>query len=143
MEGALIASCGCLVTVARADPMHMFLFGTKRQPAATSTLLFRGGQQVSDVVLENVPSVADDLENHTSATNSTTDGDAMYGRISENVFRLTPQQIATFFEQGCVTIPNVLTPDEVAPLQAVFDGFVSGDIASQLGYVCRSLSERS
>jgi phytanoyl-CoA hydroxylase len=125
--GALLASCGCLVTVARTDPL--FLFGTtKRQPTASSIFLVRGGQQVPDVVPENVTLGADDLENHTSTTNSTTDSCALYGRISEDEFRLTPQQIATFFEQGCVTIPNVLTPDEVAPLQAVFDRFVSGDI---------------
>jgi phytanoyl-CoA hydroxylase len=52
-----------------------------------------------------------------------------YGRISDDEFRLTPSQVRTFFEQGCVTIPNVLTADEVAELQTIFDRVASGEIA--------------
>jgi phytanoyl-CoA hydroxylase len=53
---------------------------------------------------------------------------AFYGRISPTEFILSPEQIRTFFEEGCVTIPNVLTQEEVAELQGVFDRFVSGEI---------------
>jgi len=51
-----------------------------------------------------------------------------YGRVSEDEFRLTPEQIETFHREGCVTIPNVLTAEEVAPLVAVFDRFIRGEI---------------
>lgn len=52
----------------------------------------------------------------------------LYGRISNDEFRLTPEQIRIFHEEGCVTIPDVLTADEVAALETVFDRFVSGEI---------------
>ena len=51
-----------------------------------------------------------------------------YGRVSDDEFRLTPEQIETFHREGCVTIPNVLTAEEVAPLVAVFDRFIRGEI---------------
>jgi len=51
-----------------------------------------------------------------------------YGRISDHEFRLTPEQIDTFHREGCVTIPNVLTEEEVAALETVFDRFVAGEI---------------
>ena len=51
-----------------------------------------------------------------------------YGRISDDEFRLTPQQIETFRREGCVTIPNVLTEQEVSPLISVFDRFIKGEI---------------
>jgi phytanoyl-CoA hydroxylase len=52
-----------------------------------------------------------------------------YGRIADDEFRLTPEQIRAFREEGCVTIPNVLTAAEVKELETVFDRFVSGEIA--------------
>jgi len=55
--------------------------------------------------------------------------DAQYGRISDDEFRLTPEQIETFRREGCVTIPSVLREDEIAPLVEVFDRFVSGEIS--------------
>lgn len=55
-------------------------------------------------------------------------GTGTYGRVSENEFLLTPEQIETFHREGCVTVENVLTESEVAELQAVFDRFVSGEI---------------
>jgi Phytanoyl-CoA dioxygenase (PhyH) len=51
-----------------------------------------------------------------------------YGRLSDDLFRLTPDQIETFHKEGCVTIENVLTEQEVEELQAIFDRFTSGDI---------------
>jgi len=51
-----------------------------------------------------------------------------YGRLSDDYFRLTPDQIAHFRREGCVTIDNVLTDKEVDELQAVFDKFISGEI---------------
>ncbi|CAB9510675.1 Ectoine dioxygenase [Seminavis robusta] len=51
-----------------------------------------------------------------------------YGRLSDDFFRLTPEQIESFHRDGCVTIDNVLTEEEVQELQVVFDRFTSGDI---------------
>lgn len=52
-----------------------------------------------------------------------------YGRISDDFYRLTPEQIETFHRDGCVTLPNVIKEDEVVYLQDVFDRFVAGEIA--------------
>jgi phytanoyl-CoA hydroxylase len=52
----------------------------------------------------------------------------VYGRISDDEYALTPQQIEAFHRDGCVTIPDVLTDAEVDELAAVFDRFVSRDI---------------
>eukprot|EP00977_Amphora_coffeiformis_P002212 scaffold425_cov175-Amphora_coffeaeformis.AAC.71 len=51
-----------------------------------------------------------------------------YGRISDDEYRLTPQQIEEFHREGCVTIENVLTEEEVVAIERVFDGFMSGEI---------------
>ena len=51
-----------------------------------------------------------------------------YGRISRDEFRLTPEQIETFHREGCLTVPDVLTTDEVDELVDVFDRFVAGEI---------------
>ena len=51
-----------------------------------------------------------------------------YGRLSDDFFRLTPEQIETFHREGCVTIENVLTDVEVDELQKIFDLFVAGEI---------------
>lgn len=51
-----------------------------------------------------------------------------YGRISDEEYRLTPEQIESFHRDGCVTLPDLLTDDEVDELVAVFERFVSGDI---------------
>lgn len=51
-----------------------------------------------------------------------------YGRISDDEFILTSDQIACFKSEGCVTIPDVLTESEVCNLEAVFEKFMSRDI---------------
>lgn len=51
-----------------------------------------------------------------------------FGRISNDEFVLTPEQIECFHRDGCVTIPNVLTDQEVDELEHVFDKFVAGEI---------------
>ena len=51
-----------------------------------------------------------------------------YGRLSDDYFRLTPEQIETFHRDGCVTILDVLTEEEVDELRQIFDRFVSGVI---------------
>lgn len=51
-----------------------------------------------------------------------------YGRIRDDEFRLTPEQIQTFHEKGCVTIPGVLTEAEVAEIERVFDLFINREI---------------
>ena len=63
-----------------------------------------------------------------STQNATTAPPSDYGRITDDFYRLTPEQIETFRREGCVTIENVLTEEEVDELQAVFDRFTSGEI---------------
>ena len=63
-----------------------------------------------------------------SSSKSASPPDDGYGRISDDEFRLTPEQIEAFHRDGCVTIPNVLRDDEVEELANVFDMFVAGEI---------------
>jgi len=51
-----------------------------------------------------------------------------YGRISDDDFVLTQDQIDTFFRNGLVTIENVLVEEEVMVLEQAFDRFISGAI---------------
>lgn len=51
-----------------------------------------------------------------------------FGRVSDGLFVLTPQQIECFHRDGCVTIPDVLTEEEVEELSDIFDRFVSREI---------------
>jgi phytanoyl-CoA hydroxylase len=55
-----------------------------------------------------------------------------YGRIQldngQHIFRLTPEQIETYHREGCVIIPDVLTPNEVDAIAEVFDRFMTGEI---------------
>lgn len=55
-------------------------------------------------------------------------GRKFYGRVSDDEFILTPDQIDAFRCEGCITIPDVLTDGEVESLRDVFDRFVSGEI---------------
>jgi hypothetical protein len=50
------------------------------------------------------------------------------GRVSNDRFILTPEQIECFHRNGCVTIPDVLREDEVDQLSDVFERFVSREI---------------
>ncbi len=50
------------------------------------------------------------------------------GRIAPNSYVLTPEQIETFHRDGCVTLPNVLTEEEVIEIEQVFDRFLNRDI---------------
>ena len=84
--------------------------------AAAAVLGVRGGDNQDD--------------DKDSSSSTTTSG---YGRISADEYRLTPEQIEIFRREGCVTIENVLTEPEVAALERVFDGFLSGDIAPPPG----------
>lgn len=51
-----------------------------------------------------------------------------YGRISDDEYILTPEQIETFRREGCVVIADFLSPEEVDGIQEVFDRFMSGEI---------------
>jgi len=42
---------------------------------------------------------------------------------------LAPEQIESFHRDGCVTIENVLTEDEIAEIQDIFDRFINGEIS--------------
>lgn len=63
-----------------------------------------------------------------SSTGTESQKPAVYGRISDDEYILTPEQIECFHREGCVTIDNVLTETEVEELAQVFDKFVSGEI---------------
>mmetsp|Transcript_26473 Transcript_26473/g.34482 ORF Transcript_26473/g.34482 Transcript_26473/m.34482 type:complete len:331 (+) Transcript_26473:77-1069(+) len=66
----------------------------------------------------------------TSANSLSLNGGAIeeYGRISQEEFVLTPEQIECFHREGCVTVPDVLTEDEVMEIEAVFAKFMNGEI---------------
>ena len=51
-----------------------------------------------------------------------------YGRVSEEEYVLTEEQIRDFHENGCCVLPDVLTEDEVLELERVFDKFLSREI---------------
>jgi hypothetical protein len=51
-----------------------------------------------------------------------------YGRVSEDEYFLTPDQIEAFHRNGCITLEHVLTEEEVEPLCEIFDRFVNGNI---------------
>jgi len=51
-----------------------------------------------------------------------------YGRTSDDEFCLSPEQVDAFHRDGCITVENVLTEEEVEELAVVFDRFVSGEI---------------
>jgi len=51
-----------------------------------------------------------------------------FGRISRDKYILTPEQIESFRRDGCTTIEDVLTEDEVTDIEKVFDRFLSRDI---------------
>lgn len=53
---------------------------------------------------------------------------SVYGRISSDEYQLTTEEIEAFHRDGCITIPDLLTDDEVSPLTHVFDQFVNGNI---------------
>lgn len=52
----------------------------------------------------------------------------MPGRTFPDAYGLTEEQIRTFHEDGCVTLPNVLTEEEVSEIEKVFDRFLNRDI---------------
>ena len=53
----------------------------------------------------------------------------MSGRTtSPESYILTPEQIDTFHKEGCVTLPNVLTEEEVIEIEKVFDQFLKREI---------------
>ena len=64
----------------------------------------------------------------TITASSGPDSHVEFGRVSDSEYVLTQDQIETFHRDGCVTIPNVLTDEEVEVLAMVFDKFVSGEI---------------
>lgn len=51
-----------------------------------------------------------------------------YGRTSKEKYILTPEQIETFHREGCVTITDVLTEEEMLGIDIVFDKFLNGEI---------------
>mmetsp|Transcript_6792 Transcript_6792/g.12100 ORF Transcript_6792/g.12100 Transcript_6792/m.12100 type:complete len:245 (+) Transcript_6792:47-781(+) len=52
----------------------------------------------------------------------------MHGRTSPASYTLTSDQIDTFHKDGCVTLPNVLTEEEVSKIEKVFDRFLNREI---------------
>lgn len=90
---------------------------------------YRGGSQEAATqgpTSDESSSFKSDATQITEAPQS--DQPEMYGRISDDEYRLTPEQIAAFHRDGCVTIENVLNENEVADLATVFDMFLMGYI---------------
>lgn len=52
----------------------------------------------------------------------------MNGRTSADGYILTPEQIDTFHKDGCVTLPNVLTEEEVSEIELIFNRFLNREI---------------
>ena len=48
----------------------------------------------------------------------------MSGRIAQENFVLTPEQIDKFHKEGFTHLPNVLTEEEVKSIEKVFDSFL-------------------
>jgi len=61
--------------------------------------------------------------NHSSSSLS-----GPYGRVTKETYILTPQQIQKFKEDGCCTLPNVLTEDEVSSIEHTFAKFLNREI---------------
>lgn len=51
-----------------------------------------------------------------------------YGRISADKYILTPKQISDFHNNGCCTLPDVLTSDEVDAIGEIFNKFLNREI---------------
>ena len=51
-----------------------------------------------------------------------------FGRISPEEYILTPEQIEKFHSNGCCTLPNVLTPEEVDIIETTFNQFLNREI---------------
>ncbi|KAL7567632.1 hypothetical protein ACA910_000226 [Epithemia clementina (nom. ined.)] len=73
-----------------------------------SVLLLRGGDNVED--------------------NSSCNGKEQYGRISHSYYRLTPDQIELFHREGCVTIPDLLSEEEILEFEALANSLLTGEI---------------
>jgi hypothetical protein len=53
---------------------------------------------------------------------------SMIGRVSHESYVLTTEQIQTFHQEGCVTLPDVLSEEEVSEIELVFDQFLHREI---------------
>mmetsp|Transcript_6385 Transcript_6385/g.9293 ORF Transcript_6385/g.9293 Transcript_6385/m.9293 type:complete len:318 (+) Transcript_6385:224-1177(+) len=51
-----------------------------------------------------------------------------FGRISPDEYILTREQIRAFHREGCTTLPNVLTEEEVCEIEQTFDKFLNREI---------------
>lgn len=51
-----------------------------------------------------------------------------YGRVSRDEYVLTPEQIESFHKEGCCTLPDVLSEEEIVEIEQVFDRFLERDI---------------
>ena len=72
------------------------------------------------------PSFSNNHHYHTPNDHPTTS--PLYGRVSEENYVLTPQQISQFHQEGCCTLPNVLTETEVSIIEQTFDQFLNREI---------------
>lgn len=51
-----------------------------------------------------------------------------FGRISPETYVLTPEQIDNFRKDGCCTLDNVLSEEEVDEIEKTFDQFLNKEI---------------
>lgn len=63
-----------------------------------------------------------------SSSHQNSSHSAKYGRISATEYILTPEQIHDFHNNGCCTLPDVLTSDEVDIIEETFDKFLNREI---------------
>lgn len=70
----------------------------------------------------------DTLRGGSSSSSSSPPPPIRYGRISNEEYVLTPEQIERFHKDGCITIDDVLNEEEVSDLEEIFNRFLSGEI---------------
>lgn len=56
------------------------------------------------------------------------DGGDQYGRVSDSLYRLSPEQIEAFHRDGCVTVPNVLLEEEITDFEGRLNSLLVGEI---------------
>ncbi|QDU89579.1 Phytanoyl-CoA dioxygenase (PhyH) [Pirellulimonas nuda] len=60
---------------------------------------------------------------------TTIDKQVPAGQVQGDEYRLTPEQIAAFHEDGYVVLDDVVSEAELAPLESLYDAFIRGEVA--------------
>jgi len=70
---------------------------------------------------DNKKSVTSNITSNTR----TADTKLTFGRVSKTEYTLTPDQIRAFHQDGCITLPDVLTEEELSEIETIFDKFLN------------------